>query len=195
LGWPWGSARWLSLQPIGLWPIDPRYSALPGRNTPGSHHCCAVRQLLVSVRKVETQGEVTVMPKAAGGSATRWGPLFGARAAAWAETWEGPAGWGKPVYEHVLNQAEIGSSSRVLDCGCGAGLFARMAAERGASVVRDDARRSERLRGIVDRLRHIRVQLPARACQDGSLLTRGARPEPSRRPRTRPSDRGRCRTR
>ena len=79
------------------------------------------------------------MPKAAGGSATRWGPLFGARAAAWAETWEGPAGWGKPVYEHVLYQAEIGSGSRVLDCGCGAGLFARMAAERGASVAGIDA--------------------------------------------------------
>jgi hypothetical protein len=42
------------------------------------------------------------MPEAAGGSATRWGPLFGARAAAWAETWEGPAGWGTPVSEHVL---------------------------------------------------------------------------------------------
>ena len=25
-----------------------------------------------------------------GGSATRWGPLFGGRARNWAETWEGP---------------------------------------------------------------------------------------------------------
>jgi SAM-dependent methyltransferase len=79
------------------------------------------------------------MPKAAGGSATRWGPLFGARAAAWAETWEGPAGWGTPVYEHVLDRAEIGSRGRVLDCGCGAGRFARMAADRGASVAGIDA--------------------------------------------------------
>jgi SAM-dependent methyltransferase len=78
------------------------------------------------------------MPKAAG-SATRWGPLFGARAAAWAETWEGPAGWGTPVYEHVLDRAEIGSRGRVLDCGCGAGRFARMAADRGASVAGIDA--------------------------------------------------------
>ena len=79
------------------------------------------------------------MPESVGGSATRWGPLFGARAAAWAETWEGPAGWGTPVYEHVLDRAEIGPGSRVLDCGCGAGRFARMAADRGASVAGIDA--------------------------------------------------------
>jgi SAM-dependent methyltransferase len=79
------------------------------------------------------------MPEGAGGSATRWGPLFGARAAAWAETWEGSSGWGTPVYEHVLDRAEIGSGSHVLDCGCGAGRFARMAADRGASVAGIDA--------------------------------------------------------
>jgi SAM-dependent methyltransferase len=77
--------------------------------------------------------------KAAGGSATRWGPLFGARATTWAETWEGPAGWGTPTYEHVLDRAEIGVGARVLDCGCGAGRFARMAADRGASVAGIDA--------------------------------------------------------
>ena len=79
------------------------------------------------------------MPETASGSAARWGPLFGARAATWAETWEGPEGWGRPVYEHVLDRAEIGSGSRVLDCGCGAGRFARMAADRGASVAGLDA--------------------------------------------------------
>jgi SAM-dependent methyltransferase len=83
--------------------------------------------------------EVSVMAEAAGGSATRWGPLFGARAAAWAETWEGPAGWGTPVYEHVLDRAEVGSGVRVLDCGCGAGRFARLAADRGATVAGIDA--------------------------------------------------------
>ena len=73
------------------------------------------------------------------GSAVRWGPLFGARATAWAETWEGSAGWGKPVYEHVLERAGIGTGTRVLDCGCGAGRFAGMAADRGAEVTGIDA--------------------------------------------------------
>ena len=49
-----------------------------------------------------------------------------------------PAG-GHRVYEHVLKRAEIGSDSRVLDCGCGAGRFARMATDRGASVAGIDA--------------------------------------------------------
>jgi SAM-dependent methyltransferase len=79
------------------------------------------------------------MSETAGGSATRWGPLFGARATAWAETWEGPAGWGTPVYEHVLDRAQIGSGVAVLDCGCGAGRFVRMAADRGATVAGIDA--------------------------------------------------------
>jgi SAM-dependent methyltransferase len=73
------------------------------------------------------------------GSAARWGPLFGARARDWAETWEGPGGWGKPVYEHVLTRAKIGPGTSVLDCGCGAGRFARMAADRGATVAGIDA--------------------------------------------------------
>jgi SAM-dependent methyltransferase len=73
------------------------------------------------------------------GSATRWGPLFGSHARDWAETWEGPGGWGTPVYEHVLDRAKIGSGTRVLDCGCGAGRFARMAADRVAIVAGIDA--------------------------------------------------------
>lgn len=73
------------------------------------------------------------------GSAPRWGPLFGARAHDWAETWEGPSGWGTPVYEHVLDRAHVGPGSTVLDCGCGAGRFARMAADRGAEVAGIDA--------------------------------------------------------
>ncbi len=80
-----------------------------------------------------------VMSDRSGGSATRWGPLFGARASAWAETWEGPAGWGMPVYQHVIDRTRIGPGTRVLDCGCGAGRFARMAADRGANVTGIDA--------------------------------------------------------
>lgn len=73
------------------------------------------------------------------GSGTRWGPLFGARARDWAETWEGPRGWGTPVYAHVIDRAKIGPGTRVLDCGCGAGRFPRMAADRGAIVAGIDA--------------------------------------------------------
>jgi SAM-dependent methyltransferase len=79
------------------------------------------------------------MPESVGGSAPRWGPLFGARAGAWADTWEGPVGWGKPVYEHVLDRAGVGPGTCVLDCGCGAGRFTRLAADRGASVAGLDA--------------------------------------------------------
>ena len=77
--------------------------------------------------------------RAQAGSAARWGPLFGARAHDWAETWEGPSGWGTPVYEHVLDRAHVGPGSTVLDCGCGAGRFAKMAADRGAQVAGVDA--------------------------------------------------------
>jgi SAM-dependent methyltransferase len=73
------------------------------------------------------------------GSAGRWGPLFGAHAQDWAETWESPTGWGSPVYRHVLDRAMIGSGTMVLDCGCGAGRFARMAADRGGRVAGIDA--------------------------------------------------------
>lgn len=63
------------------------------------------------------------MSSTAGGSVGRWGPQFGAPAATWGETWDGPAVWGAPVYEHVLGRAEIGVGVRVLDWG--AGRFAR----------------------------------------------------------------------
>jgi len=73
------------------------------------------------------------------GSGTRWGPLFGARASTWAETWEGPRGWGTPVYEHVLDRARIGQGTTVLDCGCGAGRFVGLATQRGAALAGIDA--------------------------------------------------------
>jgi SAM-dependent methyltransferase len=79
--------------------------------------------------------------KHAEGSGAWWGPLFGARAATWAETWEGPAGWGTAVYAHVLDQAQIGPDVTVLDCGCGAGRFVHLAAQRGARVAGIDASR------------------------------------------------------
>lgn len=75
------------------------------------------------------------------GSGSRWGPLFGAGARAWADTWEGPQGWGTAVYEHVLHNAGVAPGVDVLDCGCGAGRFVQLAAQRGAHVAGIDAAR------------------------------------------------------
>ena len=50
-----------------------------------------------------------------------------------------PQVWGLLVYGHVLDRAQIGPGTSVLDCGCGAGRFAQMAANRGASVSGIDA--------------------------------------------------------
>jgi SAM-dependent methyltransferase len=47
---------------------------------------------------------------------------------------EGPRGWGLPLYAAVLDATAVGSGTSVLDLGCGTGLFARAAADRGASV-------------------------------------------------------------
>jgi SAM-dependent methyltransferase len=47
---------------------------------------------------------------------------------------EGPRGWGTPLYAAVLDATAVGAGTSVLDLGCGAGLFARAAADRGARV-------------------------------------------------------------
>jgi SAM-dependent methyltransferase len=73
------------------------------------------------------------------GSGALWGPLFGARAETWADTWEGAQGWGSRLYDHVLRAANIGPGTIVLDCGCGAGRFVHLATEHGAEVAGIDA--------------------------------------------------------
>ena len=88
---------------------------------------------------IPMKGDLMHETRQRGGSGTRWGVLFGERARDWAETWEGPSGYGTPLYERVLGRAKIGSGTRVLDCGCGAGRFARMAADHGARVAGIDA--------------------------------------------------------
>lgn len=47
---------------------------------------------------------------------------------------EGPRGWGAPLHAAVLDATAVGPGSSVLDLGCGAGAFARAAADRGARV-------------------------------------------------------------
>jgi SAM-dependent methyltransferase len=47
---------------------------------------------------------------------------------------EGPRGWGTPLYSAVLDATAIGPGVTLLDLGCGQGLFASAAVDRGARV-------------------------------------------------------------
>ncbi|MCX7889837.1 MAG: class I SAM-dependent methyltransferase [Rhodobacteraceae bacterium] len=62
--------------------------------------------------------------------------LWGARARDWAEVQEGV---GRPMFEAALAHAGTGPGVRLLDAGCGSGIAAAMAADRGASVWGIDA--------------------------------------------------------
>ena len=61
------------------------------------------------------------------GSASRWGPLWGARPADWAVSEDQQL----PTYEAALNRTGLEPEWRVLDIGCGAGAFLRLVASRG----------------------------------------------------------------
>jgi SAM-dependent methyltransferase len=65
--------------------------------------------------------------------------LWEARAGDWAEVMEGWNGWGIPIYRHVLEHLDVGRETDLLDVGCGAGRFCRIAADRGANVAGLDA--------------------------------------------------------
>jgi len=71
----------------------------------------------------------------AAGSAGRWGPRWGSRAEEWAATEEQQL----PTYEAALDRLGIGNGQRVLEVGCGSGVFLRAAADRGAVVSGLDA--------------------------------------------------------
>lgn len=73
------------------------------------------------------------------GSATTQAGLWGERARDWADVMEGWNGWGVPVYRHILERIAVRRDTCVLDVGCGAGRFCRMAADRGARVSGLDA--------------------------------------------------------
>ena len=64
------------------------------------------------------------------------GRLWGARARTWADLQERTA---QPVYKAVLDRTGVNASTRYLDVGCGSGMAAHMAAERGAQVSGIDA--------------------------------------------------------
>ena len=67
--------------------------------------------------------DVTVNP----GSATRWGPLWGARPVEWALSEDQQI----PTYETAIELTQPEPGWRVLDVGCGAGAFLRLVTERG----------------------------------------------------------------
>jgi SAM-dependent methyltransferase len=64
------------------------------------------------------------------------GELWSARARDWAEFQEPQH---RPKYEDGIRRTRIGPGRRVLDLGCGAGVFCRLAADAGASVTGIDA--------------------------------------------------------
>src|SRR6476659_3724140 len=66
------------------------------------------------------------------GSANLQGEWWGRSAGDWSCVQEPTA---VPLYEAALSRLRIGPGTRVLDAGCGAGLFAGMAAGRGAAAV------------------------------------------------------------
>ena len=73
------------------------------------------------------------------GSGKRQSDLWSERARDWADVMEGWSGWGIPVYRHVLERVIVGRGTSLLDVGSGAGRFARIAADRGATVSGLDA--------------------------------------------------------
>jgi SAM-dependent methyltransferase len=91
------------------------------------------------------------------GSAERWGPLWGTRAADWAAIEEQQ----RPTYEAALAHVGIQTGQRVLDVGCGTGVFLQLAAQRDAQVWGVDA--SEPLLQIA------RTRVPAAQLHAGEM--------------------------
>ena len=69
------------------------------------------------------------------GSATRWGPLWGARPDDWALSEDQQV----PTYEAALARVDLEAGQLVLDIGCGVGAFLRLVADRGARPFGFDA--------------------------------------------------------
>jgi SAM-dependent methyltransferase len=88
------------------------------------------------------------------------GGLWSSRAMEWAEFQEHQC---RPVYEAVLEKLQVRSGVEYLDVGCGAGLAALLASERGARVSGFDASAA---------MLHIaRIRLPQSRIEEGDLET------------------------
>jgi SAM-dependent methyltransferase len=69
------------------------------------------------------------------GSAERWGRAWGARPRDWAVSEEQQA----PTYDTVADRVGLTAGQRVLEIGCGTGVFLRRAVDRGAKAFGLDA--------------------------------------------------------
>jgi SAM-dependent methyltransferase len=89
-------------------------------------------------RYEERQMTMTATPKTSAHiqSGEANGRIWGARAADWAAIQEPQCA---PAYHAVFDKAVIGSETRLLDAGCGAGMALRLAADLGAEVAGIDA--------------------------------------------------------
>ena len=67
--------------------------------------------------------------------AAQWGRLWGSRARDWAATEEKQ----QPTYDEAIRRVGISAGKRVLEVGCGTGVFLRQAADAGAEVYGVDA--------------------------------------------------------
>jgi SAM-dependent methyltransferase len=92
------------------------------------------------------------------GTAAHEGRLWSVRADDWAAIQERQVA---PAYEAALDALQVGPSTRLLDAGCGAGMFLRLAADRGADVHGLDA--SDGL------LAHARARVPGAEIVNGEL--------------------------
>ena len=91
-------------------------------------------------------------------SATVQGGLWSSDPQGWAETAEGRI---RPLYERVLERLHPVPGTRLLDAGCGSGLFAELAARAGADVIGLDA-----AQGLVE---YARARRPAAEYVVGDL--------------------------
>jgi SAM-dependent methyltransferase len=78
---------------------------------------------------------VTTASSAGAGSASRWGPLWGARPADWALSEDRQL----PTYEAALERTGLEPGWRVLDIGSGVGAFLQLVSERGGQPSGIDA--------------------------------------------------------
>src|SRR2546421_8756423 len=92
------------------------------------------------------------------GSSAVEGRLWGVRADDWAAIQERQVA---AAYESALGALHVGPDTKLLDVGCGAGMFLRLAADRGADVHGLDA--SEGL------LAHARARVPGAPLLQGEL--------------------------